>query len=228
MATKTTRTTTTALILATFALVGVMTAGVVPAASAQTAAEDPFLGTGGLLDQFLGGESLTNGNGGGSSDGSSGGNGIRDGPETTRETTEQTEDQSEQNVQSNSIDQDQTAAINEEIASGSGSEAASAANSEAESTYKTKYKSKDGGSGTPIPGESTAASDSTSDVSNNGTVAQDQILSSPVQVNDNDFGSDESRSAVVGFNLGFEQFTESSTESATPDVGTTEAPILIP
>jgi hypothetical protein len=35
MATKTTRTTTTALILATFALVGVMTAGVVPAAFAQ-------------------------------------------------------------------------------------------------------------------------------------------------------------------------------------------------
>ena len=223
MATKTTRTTTTALILATFALVGIMTAGVVPAAFAQTV-DDPVTGTGGLLDRFLGGDSLTNGNGAGGSDGaSSGGNGIRDGPETTRETTEQTEDQSEQNAQSNSIDQDQTAAINEEIASGSGSEAASAANSEAESTYKTKYKSEDGGSGAPIPGESTAASDSTSDVSNNGTVAQDQVLSNPVQVNDNDFGSDESRSAVVGFDLGFEQFTS----SATPDVGTS-APILIP
>ncbi len=223
MTTKTTRTTaTTALILATFALVGVMTAGVVPAAFAQTAAEDPFTGTGGLLDQFLGGDSLTNGNGGGSS----GGNGIRDGPETTRETTEQTEDQSEQNAQSNSIDQDQTAAINEEIASGSGSEAASAANSEADSEYRTEYKSKDGGSSTPIPGESTAASDSTSDVANNGTVAQDQVLSSPVQVNDNDFGSDESRSAIVGFDLGFEQFSE-QTGSATPDVAT-RAPILIP
>ena len=225
MATKTaTRTTTTALILATFALVGIMTAGVVPAAFAQTV-DDPVTGTGGLLDQFLGGETLSNGNGGGGSDGaSSGGNGIRDGPETTRETTEQTEDQSEQNAQSNSIDQDQTAAINEEIASGSGSEAASAANSESESTYKTKYKSKYGsGSSTPIPGESTAASDSTSDVSNNGTVAQDQVLSSPIQVNDNDFGSDESRSAVVGFDLGFEQFTS----SATPDVGSS-APILIP
>src|SRR3712207_6692110 len=215
---------TTALILATFALVGIMTAGVIPAAFAQTV-DDPVTGTGGLLDQFLGGETLSNGNGGGGSDGaSSGGNGIRDGPETTRETTEQTEDQSEQNAQSNSIDQDQTAAINEEIASGSGSEAASAANSESESTYKTKYKSKYGsGSSTPIPGESTAASDSTSDVSNNGTVAQDQVLSSPIQVNDNDFGSDESRSAVVGFDLGFEQFTS----SATPDVGSS-APILIP
>lgn len=225
MATKTTRTTTTttALILATFALVGIMTAGVVPAAFAQTV-DDPVTGTGGLLDRFLGGDSLTNGNGGSGSDGaSSGGNGIRDGPETTRETTEQTEDQSEQNAQSNSIDQDQTAAINEEIASGSGSEAASAANSESESDYKTEYKSEDGGSSTPIPGESTAASDSTSDVSNNGTVAQDQVLSNPVQVNDNDFGSDESRSAVVGFDLGFEQFTS----SATPDVGTS-APILIP
>lgn len=225
MTPKTTRTaTTTALIVATFALVGIMTAGVVPAAFAQTV-DDPVTGTGGLLDRFLGGDSLTNGNGAGGSDGaSSGGNGISDGPETTRETTEQTEDQSEQNAQSNSIDQDQTAAINEEIASGEGSELGSAANSESESTYKTKYKSKDGsGSSTPIPGESTAASDSTSDVSNNGTVAQDQVLSSPVQVNDNDFGSDESRSAVVGFDLGFEQFTS----SATPDVGTS-APIVIP
>src|ERR671919_246926 len=118
------------------------------------------------------------------------------------------------------------AAINEEIASGSGSEAASAAKSESESTYKPKYKSKDGGSGSPIPGESTAASDSTSDVSNNGTIAQDQTLSSPVQVNDNNFGSDESRSAVVGFDLGFEQFT-AETGSAEPDIGT-RVPIVIP
>ena len=219
MATKTIRTTatTTALILATFALVGIMTTGaIVPAAFAQTA-DDPFTGPGGLLDQFLA-DPQTNGNGGG--------NGITDGPETTRETTEQTEDQSEQNTQSNAIDQDQTAAINEEIASGSGSEAASAANSESESTYKPKYKSKDGGSGSPIPGESTAASDSTSDVSNNGTIAQDQTLSSPVQVNDNNFGSDESRSAVVGFDLGFEQFT-AETGSAEPDIGT-DVPIVIP
>ena len=223
MATNTTRTTTTALILATFALVGVMTTGVVvPAAFAQTA-DDPFTGDGGLLDQFLADSGQTDGS---NSDSNSNGNGITDGPETTRETTEQTEDQSETNEQSNSIDQDQTAAINEEIASGSGSEAASAANSESESTYKAKYKSKDGGSSTPIPGESTAASDSTSDVSNNGTVAQDQRLTSPVQVNDNDFGSDESRSAVVGFDLGFEQFTEQA-ESATPDVGT-RVPIVIP
>ncbi|MDQ4067591.1 MAG: hypothetical protein M3114_08395 [Thermoproteota archaeon] len=226
MATKITRTTatTTALILATFALVGIMTTGaIVPAAFAQTA-DDPFTSPGGLLDQFLA-DTPTNGNGGGSSS-NGGGNGITDGPETTRETTEQTEDQSEQNTQSNAIDQDQTAAINEEIASGSGSEAASAANSESESTYKPKYKSKDGGSGSPIPGESTAASDSTSDVSNNGTIAQDQTLSSPVQVNDNNFGSDESRSAVVGFDLGFEQFT-AETGSAEPDIGT-RVPIVIP
>src|SRR3712207_4319766 len=131
-------TATTSLIVATFALVGLMTTGalVVPTAFAQTAT------------------------------------GIRDGPEITRETTEQTEDQSERNTQASSIDQDQTAAINEEIASGEGSELGSAANSEAESTYKTKYKSKHGGSSTPIPGESTAASDSTSNVSNNGTLGQ--------------------------------------------------------
>ena len=186
------KTTTTVLILATFALVGLMTTGaILPAAFAQTA--DPL-------------------------------NSITDGPETTRETTDQTLNQSESSDQSNSIDQDQTAAMNEEIASGSGSEAGSAANSESESTYKTKYKSKDGGSTTP--GESTAASDSTSDVYNNGTIEQDQARTSPVQVNDNNFGSDESRSAVVGFDLGFEQFTE-QTESARPDIGT-DVPIVIP
>jgi hypothetical protein len=225
MATRITRrtTTTTALILATFALVGVLTTGV-PSAFAQ-ASNDPFTGTGGLLDRFLGGDSPTSGNGGGG-DSSGGGNGIRDGPETTRDTTEQTEDQSEQNAQSNSIDQDQTAAINEELGSGSGSEVGSAASSEADSEYKTEYKSKDGGSGTPIPGESTAASDSTSDVSNNGTIAQDQRLTSPVQVNDNDFGSDELRNAAVGFDLGFEQFTE-QTGSAEPDIAT-RAPIVVP
>jgi hypothetical protein len=191
MTPKTTRT-TTALIVATFALVGLLTTGalVVPAAFAQTA------------------------------------NGIRDGPETTRETTEQTKDQSERNTQASSIDQDQTAAINEEIASGEASEVASAANSESESTYETKYKSKDGGSSIPIPGESTAASDSNSDVSNNGTLGQDQILSNPRQVNDNQGGNDQSRSAVVGFNLGFEEFTE-QTESAAPDIGT-RAPIVVP
>ena len=218
------KTTTTVLILATFALVGLMTTGaIVPAAFAQTA-DDPFTGDGGLLDQFLadsGGQTD-----GSNSDGNSNENGISDGPETTRETTDQTLNQSESSDQSNSIDQDLTAAINEEIASGSGSEAGSAANSESESTYKTKYKSKDGGSTTPNSGESTAVSDSTSDVSNTGTIEQDQTLSSPVQVNDNDFGDDQSRSAVVGFDLGFEQFTE-QTESAAPDIGT-RAPIVIP
>lgn len=222
MATKTTRTTTTALILATFALVGVMTAGVaVPAAFAQTA-DDPFTGDGGLLDQFLADSGQTDGS---NSDGNSNENGISDGPETTRETTDQTLNQSESSDQSNSIDQDQTAAINEEIASGEASEVASAANSDSESTYKTKYKSKHG-STTPNSGESTAVSDSTSDVSNTGTIEQDQTLSSPVQVNDNDFGDDQSRSAVVGFDLGFEQFTE-QTESARPDIGT-DVPIVIP
>jgi hypothetical protein len=185
---------TTSLILATFALVGLMTTGAVaPPAFAQTA-------------EWL--------------------NSIADATETEQETTEQTLNQSETSDQSNAIDQDNTAAINEEVASGEGSEVASAANSESESTYKPKYKSKDGGSGSPIPGESTAASDSTSDVSNNGTIAQDQTLSSPVQVNDNNFGSDESRSAVVGFDLGFEQFT-AETGSAEPDIGT-DVPIVIP
>ena len=223
MATKTTRTTTTALILATFALVGVMTAGVaVPAAFAQTA-DDPFTGDGGLLDQFLADSGQTDGS---NSDGNSNENGISDGPETTRETTEQSEDQSETNEQSNSIDQDQTAAINEEIASGSGSEAGSAANSESESTYKTKYKSSHGGPSTSNPGESTAVSDSTSDVSNTGTIEDEQSLRGPVQVNDNNFGNDQSRNAAVGFDLGFEQFSE-ETGSATPDIGT-NIPIRVP
>jgi hypothetical protein len=186
------KTTTTALILATFALVGLMTTGaVVPAAFAQTA------------------------------------NGIRDGPETTRETTEQILNQSENGSQSNSIDQDLTAAINEETGSGEASEVASASQSDSESTYKTKYKSKHGsGSGTSVPGESTAASDSTSDVSNTGTIEQEQLLNSPVQINENNFGNDQSRSAVVGFGLSFEQFTEDG-ESATPDSGT-DLPIVIP
>ena len=209
------KTTTTALILATFALVGVMTAGASQTVFAQTV-DDPL--TQGFLDEFLGDDGTT--------DGTTGGGSITDEAETTEDTQDQATSQDETNEQSNSIDQDQTAAINEEIASGSGSEAASAANSESESTYKPKYKSEDGGSSSTIPGESTAASDSTSDVSNNGTIAQDQSLTSPVQVNDNDFGSDESRSAVVGFDLGFEQFT-AETQSAEPDIGSS-LPIMIP
>ncbi len=211
---------TTALILATFALVGIMTTGaVVPAAFAQTT-DDPFTGTGGLLDRFLADNGRTDGNGGGNS--------ITDGAETEEETTEQTLNQSESSDQSNSIDQDQTAAINEEIASGENSEAASAANSDSESTYKTKYKSKHGS--TPyIPGTNTStsdsASDSASDIFNTGAIEQEQTLSSPVQVNSNEAGDDESRSAVVGFDLGFEQFTEQ--ESAVPGIGTS-VPIVIP
>jgi len=153
-------------------------------------------------------------------------NGITDQPETTTETTDQTLNQSESSDQSNAIDQDQTAALDEEIASGEGSAVASAANSDSESTYKTKYKSKYDGSTTPLPGESTAVSDSTSDVSNTGTIEHEQSLSSPVQINDNDFGNDQSRNAAVGFDLGFEQFTE-QTESAEPDIGT-RVPIVIP
>jgi hypothetical protein len=184
---------TTSLILATFALVGLMTTGAIaPPAFAQTA-------------EWL--------------------NSISDATETEQETTEQTLNQSETSDQSNAIDQDNTAAINEEVASGEGSEVASAANSESESTYKPKYKSKYG-SGSSTPGESTAVSDSTSDVSNTGTIEQEQLLSSPIQVNDNDFGNDQSRSAVVGFDLGFEQFTE-QTVSAEPDIET-DVPIRIP
>jgi hypothetical protein len=221
MATKTTRiTATTALILATFALVGVMTTGatIVPAAFAQAATDDPLAGTD-LLD-FLGDQTATDGNSDGSSSSS-----ITDEAETEEETTTQTEDQSETNEQSNSIDQDQTAAINEEIASGEGSEAASAAQSDSESTYETKYKSKDGGSTYPIPGNGTSTSDSVSGVYNTGTIVQDQSLNSPAQVNSNTAGDDESRGAVVGFDLGFEQF--STQDSAVPGTGTS-LPIIVP
>jgi hypothetical protein len=215
------KTTTTALILATFALVGVMTAGASQTVFAQTV-DDPL--TEGFLNEFLGDDGTT--------DGTTDGSGITDEAETTEDTQDQATSQDETNEQSNSIDQDQTAAINEEIGSGSGSEVASAAQSDSasdsESTYKTKSKGKDGS--TPsYPGTSTStsdsASDSNSDVSNNGTIGQDQSLSSPVQVNTNNAGDDESRSAVVGFDLGFEQFTDQ--DSAVPGVGTS-IPIVIP
>jgi hypothetical protein len=214
MATKiTTRRTTptAALIVATFALVGIMTTGaMVPAAFAQTADTD-------LLD-LLSGQTAT--------DGSSDGNGITDEAETEDTTTTQTEDQSEDNVQANSIDQDQTGAINQEVGSGSGSEVASAAQSDSESEYESKYKSKSKyGSTSPTPGTSTATSDSNSGVSNTGTLVQDQTLSNPTQVNTNNAGDDESRSAVVGFDLGFEQF--STQDSSVPGVGTS-LPIIIP
>jgi hypothetical protein len=217
MATETRiRTSTTALILATFALVGVMTTGaIVPAAFAQTA--DPFTDDGGLLDRFLEGDNLTDSN----TDGS----GITDEAETATEETTQTEDQSEHNIQGNSIDQDQTGAINQETGSGSGSEVASAAQSDSESTYESKYKSKNGGSTYPIPGTSSSTSDSASDVSNTGGLDQDQTLSSPAQINTNNAGDDESRSAVVGFEFGFEQF--STQDSAVPGTGTS-LPIIVP
>ena len=128
MATETTtRTTIAALILATFALVGIMTTGaVVPAAFAQS-----LTGPGiPILDQVLAEDGQTGSNGG--SDRASDGPSIADGPETTRETTTQTEDQSEQNTQTNAINTEQTANNNAQTGSGEGSEVASAANSEPE------------------------------------------------------------------------------------------------
>ncbi len=185
-------TTTTALILATFALVGLTTTGALaPAAFAQDPlTETTDTGVGGILDDLL-------------DDGQDDASGI-DSTETETDTTEQSGDQSETNVQSNSIDQDQTAAINEEMASGSGSDVSSNGESSAESTYKTK--SKDGSS--PIPGSSEATSEGNSNVSNDGTIGQNQELNNPTQVNSNEFGSDESRAAVVGFDLEFDQAIE--------------------
>ena len=217
MATKSTST-TTALILATFALVGLMTAGVSQTVFAQSV--DP-------LGALLGDD--------GQSDGTTDSNGITDEAETTEDTQDQATSQDETNEQSNSIDQDQTAAINEEIGTGSGSEVASAASSDSasdsESNYKTKYKGKDGyGSSSSYPGTSASssdsASDSDSDVSNNATLGQDQSLDSPIQINTNTAGDDESRSAVVGFDLGFEQFTEQ--DSSIPGTGTSVPIIVIP
>jgi hypothetical protein len=215
------KTTTKSLILATFALVGVMTSGaIVPAAFAQTV--DPFTDEGGLLDQFLADD--------GGTDSTTDGGSITDGTESTDETQNQATSQDETNNQSNSLDQDQTGAINQEIASGENSEAASAADSgsesTSESTYKTKSKS-DSTSSYPGTSDSTSdsISDSISDVSNTGTLGQQQELSNPTQVNTNNAGDDESRSATVGFDLGFEQFTEQ--DSTVPGIGTS-VPIVIP
>jgi hypothetical protein len=223
------KTTTTAFILATFALVGVMTAGASQTVFAQTVTDplDPS-----FLDEFLGDDGTTDGSTDNTTDGTTGGGSITDERETTEETQDQATSQDEANEQSNSIDQDQTGAINQEIGSGEDSEVASAATSDSasdsESTYKTKYKGKDGS--TPsYPGTSTStsdsASDSFSDVSNTATLGQNQELNEPTQVNTNNAGDDESRSAVVGFDLGFEQFTQQ--ESAVPGTGTS-VPIVIP
>jgi hypothetical protein len=215
------KTTTKSLILATFALVGVMTSGaIVPAAFAQTV--DPFTDEGGLLDQFLADD--------GGTDSTTDGGSITDGTESTDETQNQATSQDETNNQSNSLDQDQTGAINQEIASGEDSEAASAADSGSESTSESTYKTKSKSDSTPsYPGTSDSISDSTSDsisdVSNTGTLGQQQELSNPTQVNTNNAGDDESRSATVGFDLGFEQFTEQ--DSTVPGIGTS-VPIVIP
>ena len=219
------KTTTKSLILATFALVGVMTSGaIVPAAFAQTV--DPFTDEGGLLDQFLADDGGTDSTTDSTTDSGS----ITDGTESTDETQNQATSQDETNNQSNSLDQDQTGAINQEIASGEDSEAASAADSGSESTSESTYKTKSKSGSTPsYPGTSDSISDSTSDsisdVSNTGTLGQDQELSNPTQVNTNNAGDDESRSATVGFDLGFEQFTEQ--DSTVPGIGTS-VPIVIP
>jgi hypothetical protein len=215
------KTTTKSLILATFALVGVMASGaIVPAAFAQTV--DPFTDEGGLLDQFLADD--------GGTDSTTDSGSITDGTESTDETQNQATTQDETNNQSNSLDQDQTGAINQEIASGENSEAASAADSGSDSTSESTYKTKSKSGSTPsYPGTSDSISDSTSDsisdVSNTGTLGQNQELSNPTQVNTNNAGDDESRSATVGFDLGFEQFTEQ--DSTVPGIGTS-VPIVIP
>ena len=227
--------TTTALVLATFALVGSITAGASQTVFAQTVT-DPL--SGGFLDEFLPVDDQTGGTTDGTTDGTTtgsttGGGSITDEPERTEETQSQTTSQDESNVQSNSIDQDQTGAINQEIGSGDDSEVASAASSDSasdsESTYKTKYKGSDGSTTSSYPGSSTSssdsASDSFSDVSNTGTLGQNQELNNPTQVNTNNAGDDESRGAVVGFDLGFEQFTEQG--SSVPGTGTS-VPIIIP
>jgi ABC-type Na+ efflux pump permease subunit len=219
------KTTTKSLILATFALVGVMTSGaIVPAAFAQTV--DPFTDEGGLLDQFLADDGGTDSTTDSTTDSGS----ITDGTESTDETQNQATSQDETNNQSNSLDQDQTGAINQEIASGENSEAASAADSSSDSTSESTYKTKSKSGSTPsYPGTSDSISDSTSDsisdVSNTGTLGQNQELSNPTQVNTNNAGDDESRSATVGFDLGFEQFTEQ--DSTVPGIGTS-VPIVIP
>jgi clumping factor A len=215
------KTTTKSLILAAFALVGIMASGaIVPAAFAQTV--DPFTDEGGLLDQFLADD--------GGTDSTTDSGSITDGTESTDETQNQATSQDETNNQSNSLDQDQTGAINQEIASGEDSEAASAADSGSESTSESTYKTKSKSDSTPsYPGTSDSISDSTSDsisdVSNTGTLGQQQELSNPTQVNTNNAGDDESRSATVGFDLGFEQFTEQ--DSTVPGIGTS-VPIVIP
>jgi hypothetical protein len=215
---RTTRTTTASLILATFALVGILTTGaVVPAASAQL-----LTGPGALLDEVLAEDGQTGSNGG--SGGGSDGERITDGPETTRETTTQTEDQSERNSQTNALNIEQTANNNAQTGSGDGSEVASAANSESDSECKIKDKSKDhkykddkdkskddryesrhDGSKPPI--ECNSTSESASAVSTTAVQEQNQTVDRPTLVNTNDAGTDESRSAVVGFDLGFESFT---------------------
>ena len=196
MTAKTTKasTTTAVLILSTFALVGLMTTGVVPKAFAQDGSVSDSL-TGQFLDDLLGGnDPVTDGNGNGS------------GSETETETTEQEQRLDETNTQFNTITNEQTGGINQEIGSGEGSEVGSDpdSNAESEADSRTKTRSNDGS--TPIPGTSDSNSNSsagsTSDISNDGTLVQDQTVNNPVQLNANRAGSD--RSAEVSTSLDVE------------------------
>ena len=108
-------TTATALIVATFALVGLMTAGVSQTVFAQSVT-DPLNGA--FLDEFLGEDEQSGGTTDGTTTGSTTGGSITDESESTDETQSQATSQDETNEQSNSIDQDQTGAINREIGSG--------------------------------------------------------------------------------------------------------------
>jgi hypothetical protein len=222
MATKTTarttaRTTATPLILATFALVGLLTIGAVAVPSpafAQTVDENDNSDSLSTPTDFLG-DLLGLDNGNGSTD-----------EETETEETTQSGDQSETNAQSNDIDQEQTSGISNEIGSGEGSSVSSGAGSDSESTYKTKYKSSDGSSGSSIPGTSTSDSIATSDVYGNGTIGGNQELNNAAQVNSNGFGGDESRAAVVGLDFEFEESVEEEQQLPPVENGGTDGAIL--
>ncbi|HYY40717.1 MAG TPA: hypothetical protein VE692_05665, partial [Nitrososphaera sp.] len=69
-----------------------------------------------------------------------------------------------------------------------------------------RYKSgRHDGSKHPI--ECNSTSDSASAVSTTAVQEQNQTVDRPTLVNTNDAGTDDSRSANVPFDLGFEQFT---------------------
>ncbi len=193
MCTQMTQKTTIALILATLALVGFTSTGVVATkAFAQPAGiGGSFSDVTSLLDEVFGGSDVAN-------DGGSG---------TQTDETNQAQDLSEHNTQANSISQEQTGAINQEIGSGAGSEAGSVAGSDSEADSGSTTRSNDVGStSTSTSGTSNGDdnnSDSTSDISNTGTLGQDHSLNDPVQLNAHSAGDD--RSAEVSTSLKSEQ-----------------------